>query len=197
MITIAVTGHRPSKLGGHWDPRLYLPVIERLARHLEEKAKAEPITLISGMALGWDMIAAAAAVIAKDRGAPITLICAVPFEGQHKRWTDATSVAWYWRLRERADKVVVVSKGGYDRTLMLKRNEWMVEQADMVLACWDGSDGGTGHCVHYAQMHGRKVVNVYANYFPEAWTWTARWNQTTKDEATAPLHPTQAVHAGP
>ena len=120
-LRIAATGHRPSKLGGHWNPTAYLPVIERLARHFILKAQAEQLEIISGMALGWDMIVAAAAIIAKDQGATLTLTCALPFEGQHKRWTDQTSLAWYWRLRARADSVVVVSEGGYDRHKMLKR----------------------------------------------------------------------------
>ena len=123
------------------------------------------------------MIVAAAAVIAKDRGANIKLTCAIPFEGQHKRWTDATSLAWYWRLRERADLVVIVNDGGYDRLKMLKRNEWMVANCDLLLACWNGSAGGTGNCVHYAQLHGVRTINLYDTYFPNAWEWTAKWNQ--------------------
>jgi uncharacterized phage-like protein YoqJ len=180
-LRIAATGHRPSKLGGHWNPTAYLPVIERLARHFILKAQAEQLEIISGMALGWDMIVAAAAIIAKDQGANLTLTCALPFEGQHKRWTDATSLAWYWRLRARADSVVVVSEGGYDRHKMLKRNEYMVAHADLLLACWDGSEGGTGHCVRYAQLHGVRTINLYDMYFREAWRWTARWNQRRKD----------------
>ena len=161
---------------------MYMPVIERLARHFILKAQTDELEIISGMALGWDMIVAAAAIIAKDQGANLTLTCAIPFEGQHKRWTDQTSLAWYWRLRERADLVVVVSDGGYDRAKMRRRNEYMVAHADLLLACWDGSEGGTGHCVKYAQLHGVKTINLYDLYFPEAWEWTATWNQRTKEQ---------------
>ena len=33
---------------------------------------------------------------------------------------------------------------------MQLRNQYMVDQADYIVAAWDGTKGGTGNCVDYA-----------------------------------------------
>jgi len=59
-----------------------------------------------------------------------------------------------------ADGVVVVSEGGYSARNMQRRNEWMVDHSDKVLAVWDGSNGGTGNCVAYARSIGREIIRI-------------------------------------
>jgi uncharacterized phage-like protein YoqJ len=44
---------------------------------------------------------------------------------------------------------------------MQRRNEWMVERADVILALWNGSSGGTANCVAYARQRGSRIVNVW------------------------------------
>lgn len=165
MVVLAATGHRPDKLGGAWDPRGFLPVIGRLRDDLVRRAVVDELEIVSGMALGWDTIVAAAAVMARDSGARVRLVAAVPFVGQESKWSDVTSLRWYARLLDVADDVVVVSPGGYERWKMMARNRWMVDRADRVLACWNGTPGGTAHCVGYARLVNVPVVNVYARYF--------------------------------
>lgn len=36
----------------------------------------------------------------------------------------------------------------------------MVDLADMVIAVWDGSKGGTGNCVQYAQKKGKEFIRI-------------------------------------
>jgi len=47
---------------------------------------------------------------------------------------------------------------------MQTRNIWMVDNCDLVLALWDGSDGGTGNCIKYANKIGKPIVNLWDKY---------------------------------
>jgi uncharacterized phage-like protein YoqJ len=158
-MIIAGTGHRPDKLGGYgWDIFMRLTVF---AQH--ELDRLNPDSVISGMALGWDLALTHACV---QRGIPF--IAAVPFNGQAKRW----NVDWvdhYLKLLDKAKEVVVVSEGGYAPWKMHKRNEWMVDHCDKLLALWDGvAGGGTFNCVQYANKVGRPVDNCWERW--KSWT---------------------------
>ena len=40
---------------------------------------------------------------------------------------------------------------------MHKRNRYMVDQADYIIAVWNGKPSGTGKTVQYAQQQGKPV----------------------------------------
>lgn len=44
--------------------------------------------------------------------------------------------------------------------LMQKRNEYMVDLADRVIAVWDGSKGGTANCIKYAEKVGKEIIKI-------------------------------------
>lgn len=153
-MIVSGTGHRPDKLGGYG-----VDVTNRLvavARAYLQEAKPERV--ITGMALGWDQ---ALGWAAHDEGIPFT--AAIPFVNQESRWP-ALSQTWYKDLLKLADKVVVVSEGGYAAWKMQTRNQWMVDNSDVVLALWNGTDGGTANCVRYAEKKGKPIVNLWEKY---------------------------------
>lgn len=41
-----------------------------------------------------------------------------------------------------------------------KRNEWLVDRVDTLLAVWTGRPGGTANCVRYAERVGKPVIRV-------------------------------------
>ena len=43
---------------------------------------------------------------------------------------------------------------------MQKRNRYMVDKADMVIAVWNGSPSGTGKTVAYAKEQGKPVLMI-------------------------------------
>jgi uncharacterized phage-like protein YoqJ len=166
MITIAATGHRGDKLGDMWLPYDREDVLVRLMGDFIRRAEQEPLTIISGMALGWDLLVAGAAIKARDRGAPIAVHAYIPFKGQDLRWNER-SRATYHEIRNRCDAERIISPGDYSFYKMQLRNMAMVDAADLVLACWNGTPGGTSNCIWYAERTGVRVVNVYQHYFPE------------------------------
>lgn len=151
---VAVTGHRPDKLSGY-EHAAKLRLQQVAERVLEE---ARPRSIITGMALGWDQ---AVAVAAGRCGIPY--IAAVPFKGQHEQWPFFAREE-YERLLRYAYRVVYVSEPGYAVWKMQRRNEWMVDQCEAVLALWDGSGGGTANCIQYAAKVQRPMVNVWDQY---------------------------------
>ena len=170
MTTLAITGHRPDKLGGYEPNPLGRAVQRELRTRIEELRSTK---LISGMALGVDQWAA---WIAVRLGVPF--VAAVPFEGQELVWKDAEKRRRYHELlanavhvhvnnteeptaAQRADKRWV-------RDSMFWRNRWMVQNCDVLLAVWDGSDSGTGNCVRYTEKIGRRIVRIDPRTLMEA-----------------------------
>lgn len=148
------TGHRPDKLMGYSDVAHL-----RLTRFATDVlSEIRPTGVISGMAIGWDMALARAAV-ALD----IPFTAAVPFEGQQGRWSPAQQ-AEYSFLLSRAHAVKYVCAPGFAAWKMQRRNEWMVDNSALVIALWDGSSGGTANCVRYANARGVQIRNVWDTY---------------------------------
>lgn len=156
---IAFTGHRPDKLGGYYPNQLHLAVKQVLREKLGMHQHNGTVVAMSGMALGVDTWAAEACV---ELGIPF--IAAVPFVGQESRWPEKSRIA-YKNLLDKAKEVTVVSPGAYSARAMHRRNEYMVDWANLVLAVWDGSSGGTAACVAYAHKRDKPINNL----------WRVRW----------------------
>lgn len=155
MTICAVTGHRPGRLGdgaaarGRGQYTWYKRSL--LMKKLYEFAKVELLTIapeqvMTGMALGWDMVIAAACYELK-----IPYIACIPCDNQESKWQPSDR-EHYYDLLQKAYEVVNVSPGPYAVTKMFRRNEYMVDRCDVLLALWDGDyQGGTGGCVRYAE----------------------------------------------
>lgn len=106
------------------------------------------------MALGVDQWAAE---ICTDLGIPWT--AAVPFEGQERKWPSASQQK-YRALISKASSIHIVCDPGYAPWKMQARNEWMVDRCGLLIAVWDGTDGGTANCVRYAESVGRRIERI-------------------------------------
>lgn len=153
MTTICVTGHRPDKLGGYCDSTDRM--LFAFAKEVLSRVPRENLTVITGMALGWDIAIAEAC---HDGGIPF--IAAVPCEEQEKLWA-SHSQQKYYDLLLKAKEIKVVSEGPFAYRKMQIRNEWMVDHSKAVIALWDGSSGGTKNCVDYVNRKGVPMVNMW------------------------------------
>lgn len=156
-MIICVTGHRPNKLYGYdiYNEQ-WTKLKEILKKLLIENNCDEAIT---GMALGVDTIFALAVLELKEEGYDIKLHCAIPCINHSCKWIKE-SIDLYNDILEKADVVKIVSNEEYKPWLMQKRNEYMVDLADKVIAVWDGSKGGTGNCVNYAMKRGKEIIRI-------------------------------------
>lgn len=155
MLILSATGHRPDKLGGYGQA-----VLNRLTALAKAALqKYIPDKVISGMALGWDTAVALASIDLQ-----IPFIAAIPCEGQDALWPDEAK-ARYHAILQRAERVVMTGPGGsYAPFKMNIRNEWMVDNCDMVLALFNGSAGGTANCLAYAKSKQVNVVNLWKSW---------------------------------
>ncbi|WP_442636539.1 SLOG family protein [Rossellomorea marisflavi] len=156
------TGHRPNKLHG------YNPVTEGNSKMLwklreliiDQIENNHVDTFITGMALGIDMWAGRIVLKLKEKYPSIKLIAAVPCLNHSGKWNQASKNEWQ-HIIDKCDKVHYVSNEAYTAWCMQKRNEWMVDNADYVIAVWDGTKGGTGNCVNYARKKNKSITSLH------------------------------------
>jgi len=148
----AFTGHRPNKLGGFKIPNpIYNFINDEITRTLTD---LKPKKVITGMALGVDQWAAEVCI---KLGVPF--VAAVPFRGQELYWPEESRKR-YFELLEHADSIEYVSPGGYAAWKMQVRNQWMVDNCDVLIAIFDGTPGGTKNCFDYAIANSKKIIRI-------------------------------------
>lgn len=182
-MKIAFTGHRPHKLWGYVDliPRKESEESKKESKgELIDKRKNkyralfvtlrdtvlenwvnrdEELRIISGMALGVDQVAAYVGIYLRERYKNVKLEAAIPCQGQDLKWRDWSK--WvYQYLLSKCDVKTLVHDGPYNYHCMQDRNEYMVDHADLLIAVWDGSSGGTGNCVRYAKTRNVKIIQI-------------------------------------
>ena len=117
-------------------------------------------TFYSGMAMGFDIIAAETVLFLKNayKDINIELVCVLPFEGQ----SDSFSNIWrqrYYDVLENCDRKIILSDD-YFAGCYQKRNEFMGDNCDYVLTWYDGKAGGTRNTIDYAAKKQRYIINI-------------------------------------
>ena len=102
-----------------------------------------------------DMYAAEIVLALKEKYPQITLECAIPYERQAAYWSEPLRNR-YFSIAERCDQETMLQTH-YTPDCLWKRNRYMVDHADIVLAVWNGSPSGTGQTVWYARETGKPV----------------------------------------
>ena len=155
---ICFTGHRPKGLPwGYDETKESCILFKRVMTSIIEKAIVNGYTyFISGMALGVDMICAEIVLELKKKYKNVMLECAIPCINQEKKWSSFQQER-YRNILKKADVVNYVSETEYTNTCMNDRNNYMVEQSDVVIAVWNGKPSGTGNAVKMAKNAGKKV----------------------------------------
>lgn len=156
--TICFTGHRPDKLYGYDATNEgNQKVIAYLWNIIGKSINHGFNTFITGMALGIDQWAAKIVNEYKQLHPEIKLIAAVPHKGHGNNWPEYSQQERD-KVLGMCDEVFMVSDEPFTNWCMQKRNEWMVDNSDYVVAVWDGSTGGTGNCVKYAKKEEKRIV---------------------------------------
>jgi uncharacterized phage-like protein YoqJ len=146
---IAFTGHRPDKLGA-WNSAH--PVVGKVKAAIRGcLVELAPSMVIVGMALGVDQWAARESA---SLGFPFT--AALPCDDMDTAWPERSRVE-FRALLALATVVHVVSPGPYKPWKMQRRNEWMVDNSNLLVSVHDGSSGGTYNCIRYAESVSRVI----------------------------------------
>ncbi|NMO15139.1 DUF1273 family protein [Pyxidicoccus fallax] len=149
----AVTGHQPHLLGGFGEDVAHR--LRALARRWIQRS--QPGEVICGMAPGWDLAMAEAAL---DERVPLVAALAWPDQG-HNWPEDARR-----HLRALLERAATVHVAFPKRTpdMWTLRDRWVLERGDHVVALWSGEDGGTARAVAHARELGRPVENLWAEW---------------------------------
>ena len=144
------TGHRPEKLPwgkNEEDPRCIL--LKSKIRDAIEAAYAEGKRhFICGMARGCDFYFAEEVLELREEKNDITLEAAIPCAVQSASWSKEQRARWETLVSACDRKTILQDR--YTPDCMHRRNRYMVEQSSLVIAVYDGSDGGTRRTLEYA-----------------------------------------------
>lgn len=150
MKTCCFTGHRNLTDGQKGFATI------SLARSIDHLINEGYAHFITGMANGVDLLAAGIVLQFKRTNKNIFLEAAVPYQNRLKcRKTK------FINILTSCDKVTVIQEK-YDISCFMKRNIYMVDHSDIVVAIWDGrKKGGTYNTITYAQVQGKKIIPIY------------------------------------
>ena len=148
---VTFTGHRTysrhnDQLIQHWVEMLYM---------------AGACRFRVGMAEGFDLAAASAVLVAKNKYSDIELEVFIPWRGFEQTFSESNR-RLYSLIVERATQIHYLAEGYYHGVYQ-ERNEKMVDGADYVIAWWNGKPSGTANTVRYARRVGCPVKNIYSD----------------------------------
>lgn len=158
--TCCFTGHRPMKLpwGTRESDERCLELKAELAERLNSAYDLGYRRFICGMAIGCDMYFAEAVLALREIYPDVFLEAAIPCGSQPDKWRKDERLR-YNKLVDAADKVTVLQTH-YTPDCMQKRNRYMVDNSSLIIACFDGSPGGTMSTILYAQREGLKTLII-------------------------------------
>ena len=154
------TGHRAAKLpwGFHeQDPRC-IQLKQQIYDAIDAIYDSGVRHYICGMANGCDMYFGEAVLELKKVKKDVTLEAAVPFTGQADHWKEPEKSRWQ-NIYNNSDFITVVSKT-YTKDCMNKRNRYMVDNCNVLLAAYNGTKGGTQNTILYAIRSKKEVIQI-------------------------------------
>lgn len=162
-FSVSFTGYRPNKFDFDLDDNnsCFNDMENKLFFSLSELVKKGAVAFYSGMAVGFDIIAAESVLLLKKANPEIKLICVLPFKMQSEKYTEEWKNRYY-KILAVADKVVILSEK-YHKRCYQARNEYMVDNSDMVVTYFDGKKGGTENTLQYAKKNNKRIINLFGN----------------------------------
>lgn len=116
----------------------------------------------TGMARGFDMIAAEAVIKIKEeyKNLNIKLTAVIPFRGQNYRFSQADKER-YTAILAKCDNIIYLNEE-YCKGCYFQRNDYMVNNSGKIIAYYDCAGiGGTAYTVAKAKKLKRNIVNIY------------------------------------
>ena len=147
-MKIALTGHTTARLRGK-----DAEVVEWLKAVLTDLSIGEGDELLCGGAEGADTLFGECAFLFPH----VKLKLCLPIKSYRGHALDA--------LKERANDIFWVSEV-WDKGLNTKRDHYMVDNCDVLLAVWDGiKDGGTWRTIQYAMKKKKRIIFINEEVF--------------------------------
>lgn len=160
--TVCFTGHRPQKLPWKFNENDYrcVDMKNRTKIEIESAIKNGYHTFLCGMALGFDIICAELVLELKKKYPYIKLIGVIPCKNQSDRWTKSQKER-YKKIVNQLDSVRCIYNK-YEGGCMQERNHYMINNSSLVIALFNGLNGGTKKTIEYAKQQGKKIIIIKA-----------------------------------
>jgi len=163
--TVCFSGYRPHKFefpfsGGNEYDKLTMRLFDEITKAIENDYN----TFISGMAPGFDIVAAELVILAK-RAYPekeLRLVSALPYDN----FKDSRHFDCHWRDRydsviDHCHKIINVTNSTIETIYCYsKRNKFMVDNCSQLICYHTGKSGGTERTIQYAKSRGVEIVNI-------------------------------------
>lgn len=159
--TVAFTGYRPGKIRlSSANPDIEKEIRSALQAVLRELYGRGYRRFLSGMAEGFDLWAGEEVLRLREQEgfSEIRLAAVIPFRGQEKNYP-AGSWELYEKIISLADEKTVLAERYYPECFA-RRNDWLVDNASLVVCYFDGQSGGTQYTVRRARKAGLPVINL-------------------------------------
>lgn len=144
------TGHRPEKLN-----KTERAIKAALKKEIKLAIRSGYNVYLTGMARGTDLWAAEIILALRNRNKDLKLICAVPYEGFERRWSERWQQLYHNILSE-ADWIQVIGSC-YSSGVFQARNKWLINHSSRAIAVFNGQPGGTRNTIDYAMRQGVPV----------------------------------------
>jgi len=157
---VCFTGHRPQKLpwGFNENDERCQKMRIRAIIEIEDAIQKGYHTFLCGMALGFDMICAEIVLELKKKYPHIKLIGAIPCKNQCEKWNSIQKTR-YQKILKQLDKIRCIYDH-YEDGCMQERNQYMINNSSLVIALFNGKNGGTKTTIDYAKSLGKEVVII-------------------------------------
>lgn len=153
-LSVAFSGHRLV-------PRVLRKQVKYLlVKEIENAYNMGYRYFLCGMAMGFDLMAAEAALSLKSRLKELKLIAVIPHPDQTKLW-DEKDKELYDKIYKKANRRILLSEK-FSRDSLLKRNDYLLLHSTVLIAFYNGNKrGGTYYTYRRAVKQDKKVINLY------------------------------------
>jgi uncharacterized phage-like protein YoqJ len=157
--TAAMKGHTACFTGHRIIARADLPALARLIETTIAELAGRGFTrFLYGGALGFDTLAALAAIKLRAAGSRIKLVFVQPCRNQDAKWRGEDRMI-YREIFSAADEAVCLSERYY-KGCMAERNRYLAEHSGVCVAYLKRERSGTGQTVRLARANGLEVINL-------------------------------------
>ena len=155
MNNCSFTGHR--SIPYYHEQKLSALLDRAIAYAYEEGCR----NFYTGGAIGFDTMAARKLINFRISHRDVRIIVAVPCKDQDAKWSYSQKDNYAFILSN-ADEIVFVSDE-YTKDCMRKRNEYLADVCDILIAYSGRSSSGSAQTVRMAESRGKTVYNLYPN----------------------------------
>ena len=151
MKKCCFTGHRPKSLPWGYDEtkEICITFKNKLYNILEGVINDGYTYFINGLAEGFDTIALETLFELKNNGYNIIIEGAIPCKDQEIKWTEKSQNRYRENIKK-LDKITYISDN-YTDYCMQQRNDYMIDNSQLIVACYKGTFGGTKSTIKKAQ----------------------------------------------